>query len=480
MKNWQLALLHLPFLGILIYLAASSPSVGGDGDTIMHYFLVEQAQRDPQFFFNLWGKPFFTLFAYPFAVGFGFVGIKVFNVLCGTGAVFIASLIAKRLNKKYYYLIPVLAFLTPAFPFYLLSGLTEPFAALVLATIVLLFIHKQPLPAYILISFLPYCRSEAKIFLLLFLLYGLVQKHYKYLPLLAFGSIVFAIAGSFVKGTPMWIFESTYAAGPSVYGSGPWLHFVNRIFVMLALPSFLLLCLGLLRSFYKIFTNGNYRQSEMWLIPGLFLAMFSAHTTVWALGIYASAGLDRVLLIVFPMAWVLMIDGLILMVLGLRERPKIARAAVGSWLVFQIVIFSTSKFTHYFFKQGTQLTNEQKFLYQEIVPYLKAIEQKQGLHLITDEAYLGVALNKNPKDPRHYANWFPINANKLEALTDSTQILWDDKVVPVHQGLTLEDMRNKPYLKEVKHWQTPNKGKHYVLFQPADSIAKLKTLYPSY
>ena len=470
MSNLKLLLLHLPFLGVLLYWAINSPSVGGDGDTIFHYYLVDQAQRDPQYFFDLWGKPFFTLFAYPFVATLGFTGIKIFNVLCGTAAVFVASLVAKKLKVKFFYLLPFLALLAPAYPFYLQTGLTEPFAALVLISIVWLFLYEKPLPAYILISFLPYCRSEAKIFLLFFLAFTILQQHYKYVPWLLLGSVVYALAGSLVHGSVFWIFDSPYASGASVYGSGPWTHFVDRLFVMLALPSFVLLCLGLARAFYKVFTDGSYRQNEMWLIPGLFLAMFSAHTTVWALGIFASAGLDRVLVIVFPMAWVLMVQGLDLLLFRLKRYPKWAFSLAVLFIAFQVTVTATSRFTEFFYKQGTRLTKEQRFVQQEIAPYLQSIENEKGLHLISDEAYLGIALGKNPKDTLHFSDWFTLQSDLLQRLTDSTLILWDDKVVPVHHGLTLEKMRAKPYLQEVKHWQTPYEGKHYVLFKPVDSI----------
>ena len=65
MRTGKIALLHLPFLALLIIAAIVTPSVGGEGDTIMHYYIAEQALRDPIFFFHLWGKPFFTLFASP-------------------------------------------------------------------------------------------------------------------------------------------------------------------------------------------------------------------------------------------------------------------------------------------------------------------------------------------------------------------------------------------------------------------------------
>lgn len=142
MSNTKLALLHLPFLIVLIWLALITEGTGGTGDTLLHFYYAQASWHEPIHFFNLWAKPLFTLFASPFAQ-FGFDGIQVFNAICGTGAVFLASLCAKNLGKGFYYLLPLLAFIAPGFHSYLFSGLTEPFSALVLIAVVYLLLKNQ-------------------------------------------------------------------------------------------------------------------------------------------------------------------------------------------------------------------------------------------------------------------------------------------------------------------------------------------------
>lgn len=463
MSKRQLFLLHLPFLGALLYLAINYDSVGGHGDTLMHYFLVEQAAREPIYFFDLWGKPFFTLFAFPFAQ-FGFVGIKIFNALCGTGAVFLSALAAKKLGHKHYWLIPFLAFIAPAFPFYLMTGLTEPFSALVLMGSVVLLLNKKPLPAYLLASFLPFCRSEAQVLLVIFLIYGLLQKHYRYLPLLLAGTVIYALVGSYWRGSIFWISEEVYRAGPSAYGQGTWMHFVDRIFIMTALPSFVLLCLGLLRAGIKFFKSKAFRLKEVWLIHAMFLAIFMAHATVWALGIYASAGLERVLILVFPMMWVIMLDGLNFSLWKFKNRAAVKTGIISVWLLLILgFTYINNRFTQHYFYLHTQLSHEQKLVRDSIYPYIKTNFPKADF-FFTDESYLAIATGYNKKDTAHFSHWISPRDMDTSKFDDNVLFLWDDKRVAVHHGVELEELKEVAWLRELKRWQAPYDGMRFVLF----------------
>lgn len=463
MRNRYLFLLHLPFLGALLFMAINYNSVGGHGDTLMHYFLVEQAGRQPIYFFDLWGKPFFTLFAFPFAQ-FGFVGIKIFNALCGTGAVFLSTLAAKKLNRKHYWLIPVLAFIAPAFPFYLMSGLTEPFSALVLIGSVVLLLYKKPIPAYILASFLPFCRSEAQILLVIFLIYGLLQKHYRYLPLLLAGTVIYALVGSYWHGSVFWINEEVYRAGPSAYGQGTWMHFVDRLFIMTALPGFVLLCLGLIWAAVKLFKTKAFRLKEMWLIHALFLAIFMAHTTVWALGIYASAGLERVLILVFPMMWIIMLDGLNLSLRKLENKPAYKGGIISVWILLIVgFTYVDNRFTNHYFKVHTNLTPEQQLVHDSIYPYIQE-HYPEADFFFTDESYLAIATGYNKKDAAHFSHWISPQDMDTSSFDEHVLFLWDDKRVAVHHGVELKDLKEVAWLREIKQWQPPHDGMQFVLF----------------
>ena len=481
MQTGKIALLHLPFLAALLVAAIYSPSVGGEGDTIMHYFIAEQALTDPVLFFDLWGKPLFTLFAAPFTL-LGFTGIKIFNVLCGVGAVFLSTLTAKKLNYTYYWVLPFLALLVPAFPFHLLSGLTEPFGALLVSAILLLLVLKKNIPAYILVSFLPYARSEAKVLLIVFIIYAIFQKHYRYLPLLLTGSILYALIGSFWKDSVFWIFESPYASGASVYGHGEWNHYIKRLMVMNATPAFILLLLGLLSSFIQFFTNADYRKRGFWLTTGNFLVLFCAHSTVWALGIFASAGLERVLIIVFPPMWLLMTKGIEFLSSPLKNKNTWRIALVILCIGINVkATFYNNDLTYYYANVGLNLSTEQKLIQEEIAPYIKEHHPNHQL-FVADEGYLGIALVFNMIDHKNRLNWDIVKHPQWHLLNDSTLFFWDSQMPPVQYGVTEEKVSEIPWLKEVKRWEEYNgiplhNGRKYILYVFDGDYQQLRSQY---
>ncbi len=79
---------------ILVFL---SDGTHGGADDIGHYRRSRYAFRFPEFFLYHWGKPFFTAVTSPFAQ-FGFNGIRIFNVLCGTATAYFTYRTARLLK----------------------------------------------------------------------------------------------------------------------------------------------------------------------------------------------------------------------------------------------------------------------------------------------------------------------------------------------------------------------------------------------
>lgn len=478
LNDQQFFWFSLGLLGLaLVYLALAYPAVGGDGDTIMHYFFAEQALREPRLFFDLWAKPVFTFLAAPSTLA-GFSGIKIFNILAGLGAVALSAHSAKNLGLRYYAWLPILALISPAFPFYLLSGLTEPLAAFWLAAILFFLSRRQPIPAYILASFLPYLRSEAKVLLFLFILYALWQKHYRHLPWLAFGSLLIGLLGSRYHQDVFWILDSPYRSGPSPYGSGPWYHYLRSTWQMLGPALSLLLLLGIAAVLSQWWRRGFSRSHALWLlILALFIGLLSAHSTVWALGIFASAGLERVLILVFPAAWLLSLRGIDL--LSAAAQPlglAFAKKLLAAFLVLAPLLstgFSAS--TRAYWAMATQLPEGQKLVAESLVPYLKH-HYPEAQYFVADEPYLGIALGFNMKDDRHRVNWNAVNLEAWFQFREESLFIWDDNFVPSQYGLTWEKVTAIPWLVEEKRWQSPS-GRRFALFRLSDSPAELQKRY---
>src|SRR6266550_8851204 len=66
-----------------------------DGDSLTHYVYSRCALHNPIYFLHLWGKPLFILFSTLFSQA-GFMGIKIFNLVCGTLTAWLCYILAKR------------------------------------------------------------------------------------------------------------------------------------------------------------------------------------------------------------------------------------------------------------------------------------------------------------------------------------------------------------------------------------------------
>ena len=81
---------------ILLFL---SEGTHGGADDVNHYQLARYAFQHPEFFLDQWGKPFFTALMAPFAQ-LGFNGVRIFNVLAGTLAIYLTYRMALQLKLK--------------------------------------------------------------------------------------------------------------------------------------------------------------------------------------------------------------------------------------------------------------------------------------------------------------------------------------------------------------------------------------------
>lgn len=463
-----LIILHLLILVALVIAAILSPSVGGEGDTIMHFFWAKQATIDSDALFRSWAKPFFTFWASPWTY-FGFKGIKVFNILCGVSASFFASLIALRRNWKLTWLLPLLAFVGPAYIAYLNTGLTEPFAALVLILGIYLLDLGENRPvlrtwAYLLLSFLPFCRSEAQVLLPIFALYALSTNDWKKIIFLAFGSIFYALVGSFWhNGDVLWIIKSPYVAGASVYGKGTWFHYLDRLEVMMSQLVFSLVYLGTAFLVYHFIRNPRKLKFEVTLLLLPALTFLAAHSAVWALGIYASAGLERVMIMIFPLFWLLIIYGLEKLIVYLKTKHQ--RLVLVSLIPLSIASSLSQKDElKLYYQMAFQLGPYQKFIQNHIYPEVKAIyPDLEERHLVSDLPYFSILSGHNPLDSEQQVNWQRVDREIKEQLKPNSLFLWDSHQVPFYTKIDEDFLLNLNWLKQIKTWEMG--GRKYILLE---------------
>lgn len=461
-----LLLIHLAILLVLWTLALLTDGTGGGGDSLTHFFFSQLSWQEPENFFNHWGKPFFTILSSPWAQ-FGFVGIKLFNILCGVAASYLASLVAIRFSKSWSWAVPIIAFITPGYYTFLFSGLTEPISALTVIGAIYLCVSGRVGWGLFLASFLPFCRSEAQIFLLFFLIFAVLNGHWKKAPLLLSGYIIMGFAGSFYHDSFWWIFNNPYNPNGSVYGKGEWFHYIDQLAHIVGGPFIILLALGLIQFFRKVFILQNFDwKSELWLVHGIFFSLLFGHSLVWALGIWGSAGLSRTMLTVFPLLWLISLDGLILLKdLSSALFKKRAFVLPGILIFIQTYGVATSSVSKYYYFTHLTLSEEDRFIEREIGSYISK-EYPEVHHFVIDKPYLAIALDINFIDPRKRSNWSGYQF--LDNIPDEALFIFDEQYVPVQYGLQLDQVKSEDKLVMLKEWESPE-GRTYTLFKKAQS-----------
>ncbi|MBL0327915.1 MAG: hypothetical protein IPP64_00510 [Bacteroidetes bacterium] len=448
------------FLCILLFalffcVAYFSDATFDAGDGIRHYLVSRYSWKHPDLLLYSWGKPFFTIVSSPFSQ-FGFMGMAVFNILCGIGAAFFSYKIAKQLNLNYAFLaIPFLLF-TPCFFPTLNSGLTEPFFAFVLiASIYLVFIERYFF-ACILVSFLPFIRTEGNMILPLFFIVLIYRKKFLSIPLLAFGTFVYSLIGYFYFNDFFWIKnQNPYdGANRAFYGSGELLHFVKSYnFIWGSALTILFGCglLMLLLFCIKTIKARELKESklpeELILIYGSFAVYFIAHSIMWWKGLANSLGLLRVIAGVAPCSALICLRGLQLIAIPYVREKKILHWAVISILTFWVI---RSPFKHEYFPY--KLDKEQELI-KEAGDWFKSSEytQEKVYYLYP---YLAHVLNVDSFDPNKVGELWGLYPTIKEwgigAIPDSTIVFWDAHFGPNECKIPLDTIMNDPNFELIK------------------------------
>ncbi len=224
---------------------------------------------------------------------------------------------ARKLGISNAWIAPVFAAAAPMLMIVALSGLTEPMFALWMMVGLYGLITGKKVSSLIWLSFLPFVRSEGLIVLSVILIYLLVKKSFRHVPLLIIGHLIYAVAGYWLYKDLLWVFRTlSYATLNSAYGKGDWMHFIRNLPDVIGIPLCILLVGGIIYGLYAFIRRYYQSRSdaisseELFLVYAVFLANFLGHTVFWALGIFNSFGLMRVLICVLPLAAIMSLRGL--------------------------------------------------------------------------------------------------------------------------------------------------------------------------
>ena len=299
---------------VLIAIQWLSTGVSGEADSISHFHFARYAFKYPAFFLHHWGKPLFTILAAPLSQ-FGYSGAIAFNLVCGLLSGWFAYLIAKRLEYRHAWGAIIFTVFTPLYLFIMFSSLTEILFSLVLITAIYLFASKRFICSAIVISMIPFARTEGVMFIILFIPALLWMKQYKAIPFTLAGFIFFSLIGIPQYHDFFWfITQMPYSLNSSsLYGSGSFWYYFGMLDYTMNYPLLLLSITGLaiillnLRKGLKSLRDVKTVTLYFLILPAFFGFVFAQSYLWWkGLGILAST---RFMACVLPLGAILSVAG---------------------------------------------------------------------------------------------------------------------------------------------------------------------------
>ena len=398
---------------VYILLVVFANGVNGGADTFVHYQMSRYSWIHHDLLLNQWGKPVFTVLFSPIAQ-FGLKAVIWTNLILIFLEAFLVLKIAEQLQLKRSWLAPLLFLTCPVVFDNAVSALTEIICALFL----ILFIHwglkGRFVLAALVLSFMPFARSEGFVILGVAAMFFFFTKRWKYIPLLVAGSVAMNTIGYLYTGFPLWIFDSNPYVHTDItsYGRGSFFHFF-----IWALPVFGIGFLFLLKSTWgsalviknRIATDWKSQsiteQSKLfllkhqilfWVVLGSFWGYFMAHTVLWGFGMWASLGLLRVM---FVVAAPMVILALIEINKILENKPKLGRFKTVNVIVVLLCLigFSSNTLILGAFGAPVEYGIEESVL-DEMHQWMLKEDVKTNGRVFAGHAYVTIILDIDPND----------------------------------------------------------------------------------
>lgn len=407
------------------------------GDGIMHFFYSQASWYNPGYFLHHWGKPFFILLSSPFAQ-FGFSGMIVFNLLIFLGTVWTAYLILDHFKCNHWIagIFPLLLVFANDYTTTIVGGLTEPLFNLALILGFFFFLKERYLWFAVLISFMPFMRSEGQLVVLLAIPLLTYKRSFKILPFLSTGFFIYAIAGVIAGKSFFWFFtDSPYQPNNNIYGIGSWDHYLISYRSFLGNPGLYAMILGTISSLYLVIKK-DYKALlliELLFVYGVFIGIVVVHSYLWATGKYGSMGLTRITTQGMPLFVVMQ-----LYLIGkLPFWGKISSLLFGIGSFALIWLMFNSK--HFPVKAKPM---DQTLL--ETARFLKA-ETAEKNKVYYHNPFIAFIYGENPfiEGNRLIHTHFHELSNRLGSdIQPGSLIIWDSHFGPQEAGLPLDSLRS--------------------------------------
>jgi len=457
MKNNKLLAILGIYAVVATFIIIFFDGTGDAGDSVFHFIFAKYAPAHPRLFFDHWAKPLYVLLASPFAQ-FGFVGIKIFNVIISLFTLFFTYKIAVKLELKNALLSSLILIFTPLSFVLTFSGLTEPLFALFLTGAIYLILVDKLRWAVILISFLPFVRSEGLIIIGVFGIYFLLKKQWKFIPILLLGHLVYSVAGFFVFNDFFWVFNKIpYSKLSSIYGSGELSHFVEQMIYVVGIPIYVLFWIGVISIGWKSIKKTVTVELQILVFVGFF-AFLIAHSLFWYFGIFNSMGLKRVLVGVAPLVAIIALIGFNFLteeVLKLGKKPKLILQSLLMGYVFVFPFTSNPAAINW--DKDLNLTLDQTLVLQ-LADYVNENELTDQ-RFVYDHPFLSLALDIDHFDPNKRIELTPNYPNESKV---GDLIIWENWFAVIDRGVLKDDLDQNPQLNQIMSLEAVDEGREVV------------------
>ena len=446
------------FFLVMIVLSFVGNGTGDEGDSVMHYLYARYAFHYPAHFFDQWAKPVYVLIAAPFAQ-LGFWGVKLMNILFACGSMWFIYKTATSLKINYAWMAAVVFAFIPMNISLILSGLTDPMFAFFLIFGIYLLCKEKYYPGLVFFSFLPFVRSEGLIILCVLIVYLIIKELYQLIPLLATGHIVYSLAGYFIHKDFLWVFNKmSYATLSSAYGIGKWMHFVitlpesagmaGAVFICIGVFSGLLLLIKWLRRKADIVEEKN-----LFLIYGFFTVFFIGHSAFWALGIFNSMGLLRVMIGVMPLFAIIILHGMEYVIAPVKQFVW-SRYVLYGLLAIMIIYPFTNNLYALHWKRDMVLKADQ-YADKELANFVHTnYADYHNYEFYYEPCYISVLLKQNYFNAKEHKRL--LSAFETNQFADKCFIIWDDWFAVEEAKLTLEKIEQDGRFEKIKTFQRIN------------------------
>ncbi|MEN8115691.1 MAG: hypothetical protein ABFS16_01855 [Bacteroidota bacterium] len=425
-----------------VFLFLNTRTFGG-ADNNTHYQIAKYAFKYPELFLDLWGKPVFTTLLAPFTV-LGFKFAKIFNLLIALITLLLTSKLTKKLFGGGAVFTVILVAFSPAYFMLSLSHLTEVLFSLVLVLSVYFFYQNRFWLSALVLSFIPFVRTEGIILLPVFAVALILKRSYRSVLFLAAGTLFYTIVGYFVFGDILWLLHKMpYSMGESVYGSGSLFHFIENRNDIFGLPLIILLIPGIIYWIYEVLKKFSFKDENLVLfiiVVGSWAGYFAAHSYVWWKGTGGSLGLIRVMGGIVPLAVITAMKSFHFLTIKLKNK-------IFPYLV--LVIISLLQIFWFFKENRLPLKSDSiSNLIVKSSNYLKETGVTDKVYYFNPEIAFHLGLDPYNKEKNI---WGVGDKMKPSNSMDFGDILvWDAHFGPNEGRVPYEAVENDEYLQKVK------------------------------